>query len=297
MYVNGSTVTTETFKLQSKDGEVKGSVRTNGATVTFTPSSSLAYNTKYTATLTKGIQAANYAGTTLDSNYTWSFTTVSDTSMPNGSISINGGAAYTNSTIVTLNLSATDNGGITGYFISTTSDAPLASDPDWVSVASTTSFAADIQYIVSSGDGSKTLYAFYKDVSDNISGASSASIILDTSAPLVSITSPTSLSNYTTAVNPVSISGSSSDTTSGISSITWSSNNGYHGTASGTDNWSISNINLSVGDNILTVTAVDNAGNSGTDTITITFDPGSTPAYKSIVKREKKLTRIKEENE
>lgn len=169
----------------------------------------------------------------------------------------------------------------------------MASDPAWVSVASTTSFAADIQYILSGGDGSKTLYAFYKDASGNVSSASNASIILDTSAPLVSITSPTSLPNYTTAVNPVSISGSSSDITNGVNSVIWRTNTGYHGTASGTDNWSISNINLSVGDNILTVTVVDNAGNSGTDTITITFDPGSTPAYKSIVKRGKKLTRIK----
>ncbi|MFN3533000.1 MAG: Ig-like domain-containing protein [Candidatus Brocadia sp.] len=125
MYVNGSTVTTETFKLQSKDGEVNGSVSTNGATVTFTPSTKLAYNTKYTATLTQKIQAANYAGTTMDSDYSWSFTTVSDTSKPNGSLSINGGAEYTNSTTVTLNLSATDDGGITGYFVSTGSETPV----------------------------------------------------------------------------------------------------------------------------------------------------------------------------
>ncbi|MCF6155172.1 MAG: hypothetical protein E3K36_07950 [Candidatus Brocadia sp.] len=297
MYVNGSTVTTETFKIQSIDGEVKGSVRTNGAIVTFTPSTGLAYNTKYTATLTQKIQAANYAGTTLDSNYTWSFTTVADTGKPKGSLSINGGAEYTYLTTVTLNLSATDNGGITGYFISAGSDMPLASDPDWVSVASTTSFAADIQYTLSSGDGNKTLYAFYKDVSDNVSSASHASIILDTSSPLINIISPTSLSNYTTTVNPVSMSGSSSDITSGINSVTWSSNTGYHGTAGGTDNWSISNINLSVGDNIITVSAVDNAGNSGTDTITITFDPDSTPASKLIVKRGKNDTDKKRKNE
>ncbi|MBE7444948.1 MAG: Ig-like domain-containing protein [Planctomycetia bacterium] len=183
MYINVSSVTTETFKLQSKDGEVKGSVYTNGDTVTFIPSANLAYNTKYTATLTQKIRAANYAGTTLDSNYTWSFTTVSDTSKPNGSISINNGDAYSNTKRVILNLSATDNRGITGYVVSTRSDTPSTSAPDWVSVASTTNFAADIQYILSRGDESKTLYAFYKDVSDNISSVSHASIMLDTSNP------------------------------------------------------------------------------------------------------------------
>ncbi len=295
LYVNGSTVTSETFIVQSSDGVVKGSVSTNGATVTFTPSTNLAYNTKYTATLKKKIQAANYAGTTMDSDYTWSFTTISDASRPNGSLSINSGAEYTNVVTVTLNLSATDNGGITGYFITTSSDIPLASDPGWVSVASTTNFSSNIQYILSSGEGNKTLYAFYKDASNNISDVSSASIILDVSAPLVSIKNPTSLSRYTTAVNHVSISGVSSDTTSGIGSVTWNSNKGYHGTASGKDNWSISNINLSIGDNIITVTSVDSAGNSGTDTITITFSPDSTPAYKSIVKNKKRISRMKKE--
>lgn len=43
MYVNGSTVTTGSFKLSTESGDIEGSVVTNGATITFTPSLSLSY--------------------------------------------------------------------------------------------------------------------------------------------------------------------------------------------------------------------------------------------------------------
>ena len=75
MLMNGSTLNTDTFMLSDGDGEVGGTVTTNGSTATFIPLSNLAYNTIYTATITTGAQAANFAGTTLDSGYTWSFVT------------------------------------------------------------------------------------------------------------------------------------------------------------------------------------------------------------------------------
>ena len=81
MYVNGSTVTTDSFTLSSAEGSVSGSVVTNGSTITFTPSLALSYGTKYTATVTTKVQAANWAGTTMESNYTWSFTTESLTAV------------------------------------------------------------------------------------------------------------------------------------------------------------------------------------------------------------------------
>ncbi|MBI2471164.1 MAG: SBBP repeat-containing protein [Planctomycetes bacterium] len=77
MSVNGSTVTTESFKLSSDSGNVSGSVATDGAKITFTPSANFSHNTQYTATITTKVQAANAAGTSLDSNYSWSFTTAS----------------------------------------------------------------------------------------------------------------------------------------------------------------------------------------------------------------------------
>ena len=82
LLINGSTLTTDSFKV-SKDGEeLAGSVTTNAKTATFTPSENFDYNTTYTARVTTKAQAANWAGTTLDNDYTWSFTTTEDADPP-----------------------------------------------------------------------------------------------------------------------------------------------------------------------------------------------------------------------
>ena len=94
----------------------------------------------------------------------------------------------------------------------------------------------------------------------------------DTTPPTVTITSPTTDDTYTTTSSTISLGGSASDATSGVSSVAWSSNKGESGTASGTTSWSISNISLTSGDNVITVTATDGAGNTGTDTITVTYE-------------------------
>lgn len=82
MYVNGSTVTTDTFTVSSENGKAAGVVSVNGATVTFNTSGTLDYNTTYTAIITTMVQAANWAGTTMESDYSWSFTTVSAPTTP-----------------------------------------------------------------------------------------------------------------------------------------------------------------------------------------------------------------------
>lgn len=76
MLLNGFTVTPSTFRLRDGNSEVAGSVTTLAETALFTPSGSLAYNTTYTAEITTGLTAANFAGTTLTSNYTWTFTAI-----------------------------------------------------------------------------------------------------------------------------------------------------------------------------------------------------------------------------
>src|SRR3990172_8518194 len=77
LLMNGTTLNTSTFNLSGGGGNVSGVVTTDGATAIFTPSSNLAYNTTYTVTITIGVHAANAAGTSLGSDYSWSFTTVS----------------------------------------------------------------------------------------------------------------------------------------------------------------------------------------------------------------------------
>ena len=203
--------------------------------------------------------------------------TLSSGSGPSGSITINSGAAYTKSTAVTLNLSATDNIGVTGYYLSTSSTKPSATATGWTSVTSTASYSANVSYTLSSGDGSKTIYAWYKDSAGNVSATASDSITLDTTAPAITITSPTSNATYSTASSTISLGGTASDATSGVGSVTWSNSRGGSGTASGKTSWSVSTITLSSGSNVITVTVTDGAGNTGTDTITVTYS-NTTPS-------------------
>ena len=105
-----------------------------------------------------------------------------DTTAPTGSVTINNGASSTNSPSVTLGLSATDARGVTGYYVSESSTKPSASASGWTPITSITSYSANVSYtILSSGDGSKTVYVWYKDAAGNVSSVSSDSITLTTS--------------------------------------------------------------------------------------------------------------------
>ena len=111
------------------------------------------------------------------------FPSCADTTPPTGSLTINSNAAYTNSTAVTLNLSASDNVGVTGYYLSTSSTPPAAGATGWFSVTATTSYRNNAAYTLSSGDGTKMVYAWYKDAAGNVSARASASILLDQTPP------------------------------------------------------------------------------------------------------------------
>ena len=196
--------------------------------------------------------------------------------VPTGSIVIKSGAAYTNSTSVTVNLVASDDASVTGYYLSTNSTIPSITAVGWVSVGPTANLNINVPYTLVSGDGNKTVYVWYKDESGNVSSTKSDSISLDTTDPVVSITGPASATTYTSANNTINLSGSATDSGSGINTMTWNNDKGGSGTASGTASWTVSNISLAAGDTIITVTATDGAGNTGMDTITVSYS--GTPA-------------------
>lgn len=111
-----------------------------------------------------------------------------DTAPPTkGAISINSGGAYTNSTIVTLSLSATDlhlsqmmignDSAFTGSM-----QMPYATTQPWM---------------LPSGDGSKMAYVKFGDSAGNWSQTYSASITLDTASPSGTINIPGSNTNNT----------------------------------------------------------------------------------------------------
>jgi hypothetical protein len=79
--MDSASITTTTFKLAGSDGAaVAGTVTYSDKTATFTPTVALAYATTYTATITTGVKTPG--GTALISPYTWSFTTLAQTTVP-----------------------------------------------------------------------------------------------------------------------------------------------------------------------------------------------------------------------
>lgn len=96
--------------------------------------------------------------------------------------------------------------------------------------------------------------------------------VLDTTPPTCTITTPASDPFKTTSSTAV-LSGNASDNIA-VSSVTWSNAaTGASGIASGTTSWTIAGIALNVGDNLITVTARDAAGNSRADSITVIYHP------------------------
>ncbi|MEK6568666.1 MAG: Calx-beta domain-containing protein, partial [Candidatus Omnitrophota bacterium] len=196
---------------------------------------------------------------------------IPDTTAPAGSISINSNASYTNSANVSLSLSATDTTGVTGYYLSTSNITPSASATGWTALTSTTNYSASVSHTLDTGDGTKTLYCWYKDSAGNVSSSSTDSVTLDSTAPTVTISSPTTSATYSTTISTLNLSGSASDATSGLAAITYTLNSAAPVNASGLTTWSIANLALQAGTNTIIATATDNAGNSSTDTLTVTY--------------------------
>ena len=112
---------------------------------------------------------------------------------------------------------------------------------------------------------------------DAAGNASTAQILVtyDPAAPLVTILVPTTDLNISTSVTPVTVAGLVTDDV-GVAGVTWASSGAVvpsTGPASlaGTD-WSAS-IPLAPGPNVVTITATDTVGRTGTRRITITYDP------------------------
>ncbi len=100
----------------------------------------------------------------------------------------------------------------------------------------------------------------------------------DAIAPTVGITFPTDAQEATTADPLANLSGEADDDRA-VSRVTWASSRGGSGEATGARAWHINGIVLQPGVNILTITVEDAAGNTGTDTLAVTFAPtGSDPA-------------------
>ena len=129
-------------------------------------------------TKTVYVQYRDHAGRVSSS---FSDTIILDTTAPTGSISINSGASYVNTTAVTLNLTASDAGsGVDEMRFSDDGSTWTAWEP----------YGTTKAWVLPGGDGSKTVFVQYQDVLGHTSGNYSDSIVLDTVPPGVDITSP-----------------------------------------------------------------------------------------------------------
>ncbi len=116
-------------------------------------------------------------------------TVKSDTTPPSGTIKINNDAPYTRTTSVTLNLSATDTGGSGLYQMRFSNDNITWSTPE--------AYATTKNWTLTSGNGTRTVYAKFSDKAGNWSNAVSDTIILDTTKPTISY-----ISDYPDPFNP-----------------------------------------------------------------------------------------------
>lgn len=82
------------------------------------------------------------------------------------------------------------------------------------------------------------------------------------------ITQPTSAGQMETPDQSVSLAGTAGSST-GIVSVEWDNDRGGQGSASGTDSWTIDNIELELGDNVISVTATDGSGEIASRTIVV----------------------------
>ncbi len=93
----------------------------------------------------------------------------------------------------------------------------------------------------------------------------------DTTAPVVTITAPTSGPSFTTGDGAFALSGTASDN-GNVAVVRWSNNRGGSGAASGTNAWTIPSVSLQPGVNNITVTAWDANGNAGSAQLAVTFN-------------------------
>ncbi|WP_218043354.1 Ig-like domain-containing protein [Oryzomonas rubra] len=179
-----------------------------------------------------------------------------DLAAPTGSIVIQAADNYTKSTSVTLALAANDPSGVTQMCISNTGTC-TAWQP----------FAQSLPWLLTNGDGLKTVRAWFKDsVGNSNSQPYIASITLDTAAPVLSVST---LPNGAYTNNAIlNLSGAVTDSGSGLKQFTI---NDIVVTVNPDGTYSQA-VTLVSGANTVTVIATDNAGNQTTNSRTITYD-------------------------
>jgi len=100
------------------------------------------------------------------------------------------------------------------------------------------------------------------------------------SPPVLTITAPTAERHETTEAT-VTVSGTARHS-SGITQVTWTTDQGESGTAAGRERWTISRLPLSMGTTVLTVTAHNSVGDLTSEVLTIVRQPAAATAATNL---------------
>ena len=168
-----------------------------------------------------------------------------DDTAPTGSIKINNGVQYTNSSTVTLNLSAQDNSGGTGL-------SQMRFSNDGTTWSAAENYTTTKTWTLSPGDGQKTVYVKFFDQAGNLSQAYISNITLDTTPPALTINPVQSPTNQNVVVTYVV-----GDNLTPSNQITITGNNSPY---------------TNEGTHTVTLSAKDAAGNTSTATVNFTID-------------------------
>ena len=164
-----NTLTVSNFYLdQSVTGTVTYDVATQ--TATFTPSANLTYSATYTVTVLNSVQ--DITGNNLNKNYSWQFSTVVDSTAPTTIASPPGGI-YTTAQSVTLTCNDQSESGCAAIFYTFDGSTPTLSSAQYADAITISS--------------NTTLKFFAVDTVGNIESVKSASYIIDTAAPTISV--------------------------------------------------------------------------------------------------------------
>jgi hypothetical protein len=179
-------------------------------------------------------------------------TTAYDTTAPDTTITASP-PAVTNSTSASFSFTATEAGSTLECKLDDGAFAACTSPQSYTALAA----------------GSRTFQVRATDPAGNTDPTpASYTWTIDITAPTVSITTPTSGPIYITHTSPLTLGGTATDN-GGVTQVAWVNSAGGSGTTTGTTTWRASAIVLQLGTNVLTVTAQDVAGNTGTARLTV----------------------------
>jgi uncharacterized protein YjdB len=251
--------------------------------VTWSSSNTSVATVNSTTGVVTGVSAgtASIAATTsgVAGSATISVTAAADTQSPTVAITAptSGATFATNTSSITLSGTASDSVGVTQvtWTTSTGASGTATGTTSW-SVANIGLHSGANIITVTAHDAANNVASKTLTVTYTTAGST------DTQSPTIAITAPTSGATFATSTSPMTLSGTSSDNV-GVTQVTWTTSTGGSGTATVTTSWSVANIGLHSGANIITVTAHDAANNVASKTLTVTYSAsGQGPAASRV---------------